>query len=151
MLYYAASLDETGDTLASRPELECYHRHYGLSHRDMGLYALQGNVLAGAAWIRLLKESDHARAYVDAQTPVLMIAVKPEWRGAGIAKAMLEQLFIEAGALYDQIAVAVSANREGFFRSLGFETLHEGVMLKRLSKELPERPSDGYDPTYWMD
>ncbi len=151
MLHFAAGVDKTGEKLDSRPELECYYRHYGLNHRDMGLYALQEHVLAGAAWIRLLKESDNATACVDAQTPVLMIAVKPEWRGQGIGKAMLEQLCIEAAALYERISVACDTENIPFFRSLGFESLREGVMIKQLSKVVPDRPSDGYDPTYWMD
>ena len=165
MLRYAMRLDEAGLTLEDLPELGIYERLYGLTSRDLGLYALAGHELAGAAWIRLLREEDAPRAFVDAATPVLMIGVRPEFRGQGIGTAMLEQLLQEAGALYEQVSVSVVHDaravrlyeRFGFVRLKGSEKKSpvDGAdvitMTKQLSKEEVKRPSDGYDPTYWMD
>lgn len=165
MLSYAVRLDEAGKSLDDFPNLRVYDRHYGLTHRDLGLYALAGHELAGAAWIRQLKESDAAEGYVDAATPVLMIAVKPAFRKRGIGRAMLEQLLLEAGALYERISVSVVpgspaallAESAGFEAVAGSEKVSavdgsESVtMVKVLSREEIKRPSEGYDPTYWMD
>lgn len=165
MLYYAARLDEVGKTLEDFPELAMYEKYYGLNREDLGLYILTEQGLAGAAWIRLLKESDAPNAYVDEVTPVLTIGVKPEFRGQGIGSAMLEQLFQEAGALYKQISTSVVHDspavklyeRFGFVRVDGSEKKSpvDGsdvfTMTKQLPKQKVKRPSDGYDPTYWMD
>jgi ribosomal protein S18 acetylase RimI-like enzyme len=165
MLYYAAHLDEAGKSLEDVPELAIYEKRYGLDHRDLGLYALAGHKIAGAAWIRLLKEEDAPDAYVDESTPVLMIGVRPEFRGEGIGSAMLEQLLQEAGVLYEQLSVSVAHGsvavkffeRFGFIRVGGPEKTSpvDGsdlvTMVKKLSKQDVKRPSDGYDPRRWMD
>ncbi len=165
MLHYAARLDEVGKTLADVPELAIYEKFYGVNHRDLGLYALAGHSVAGAAWIRLLSEEDAPNAYVDAATPVLTIGVKPEFRGQGIGSAMLEQLLVEAGALYDQLSVSVVSGSPALklFERFGF-AVAEGAqkvspadgsavvtMIKKLEREEVKRPSDGYDPRRWMD
>ncbi len=165
MLYYAARLDDLQMSLDEFPHLDIYERYYGLNQQDVGLYALVGHEVAGAAWIRLLKASNGADAYLDDDTPVLTIAVKPEFRRTGIATAMLEQLLLEAGALYERLSVSVVHDspaialfeRFGLSRVDGSEKLSpiDGSRLFTMLKELPKkevtRPSDGYDPTYWMD
>lgn len=165
MLYFAYGLDKLGKTLQEFPQLEIFSRHYGLSNRDLGLYALMGHTIAGAVWLRQLKKSDYANAYVDDETPVLNIAIKPEFRGIGVGSAMLEQLFLEAGALYKQISVSVLKNEAliGYFERFGFAKLENSdgrspvggaaviTMVKQISDKAVERPSDGYDPTRWMD
>ena len=165
MLYYAASLDRFGKSLADYPHLGVYEKHYGFSGKDLGLYALRGHELAGAAWIRLLGENDAPEAFVDDATPVLMMAVKPQFRGQGIGSMMLEQLLCEAGAIYNAISVSAVCDspafalceRQGFVKLEGSETKSfldgTGIctMFKQLSKTPLKRPSDGYDPRRWMD
>ncbi|MEA2110890.1 MAG: GNAT family N-acetyltransferase [Campylobacterota bacterium] len=165
MLYYAARLDEVSKTLNDFPELAMYEKYYGLNGSDLGLYALDGHNLCGAAWIRLLREFDNSNAYVDEMTPVLNIAVKPEFRGQGIGTKMLEQLIAEAGSLYEKISVSVLDDLHviSFFEGFGFVKVDgilkkspvDGnsviVMTKELPKEEVKRPRDGYDSTYWMD
>ena len=165
MLYYAARLDEAGKTVADVPQLAIYEKFYGINHRDLGLYALAGHKIAGAAWIRLLSKEDAPNGYVDEQTPVLTIGVKPEFRGEGIGSMMLEQLLMEAGALYDQLSVSVVRDSPAvrLFERFGFVALGGSVntspvdgspeftMTKRLEQKEVKRPSDGYDPRRWMD
>jgi ribosomal protein S18 acetylase RimI-like enzyme len=165
MLHYAARLDDARKTLQEVPKLAMYEKYYGLNGTDLGLYALGGHDIYGAAWIRLLREFDDAEAFIDEQTPVLNIAVKPQFRGQGVGSLMLEQLIAEAGALYESMSVAVvkESRAVSFFERFGFVTV-EGVlrhshvddavlivMVKALPKEAVKRPSEGYDPTYWMD
>lgn len=156
MLYYAFGLDQTDKTLSDTPELDIYHHNYGLNHQDMGLYALGDNGLMGAAWIRLIAKEKAPSAYVDENTPVLIIAVKPEYRSQGVGTMMLNQLLQEAGALYDQISVSVPKDSPAFsfFEKFGFEPLKETtpiILTRQLPKEPIKRPTDGYDPQRWMD
>lgn len=165
MLYYAVRLDEAEKTFEEVPQLAMYEKYYGFTNKDLGLYALSGHELAGAAWIRLLKENDGANAYIDGSTPILTIGVKPVFRGQGIGSAMLEQLLLEAGALYEQISVSVVVDSPAvkFYNRFGFVLTDNSVakspvdgsdvitMIKKLSKAPVKRPSDGYDPRRWMD
>lgn len=165
MLHYAFRLDDIGKTLADFPELEIYEKYYGLTRRDLGLYALGTSGLSGAAWIRLISKEKNPNAFIDEQTPILTIAVKPEFRVQGIGSLMLDQLLQEAGALYEQISVSVLKGSPAikFFEKFGFEYVENReekspvddapviTMTKQLSKEAVTRPSDGYDPTRWMD
>jgi ribosomal protein S18 acetylase RimI-like enzyme len=165
MLFYAARLDDLGKSLQDVPPLYMYERHYGLNHTDMGLYALVGHELAGAAWIRLFREGEGIDAYVDDATPVLMVGVKPQFRAKGVGTAMLEQLFAEAGALYERLSISVVENSPALklFERLGFVQIEGSqkssvldgavsvTMLKELPKQALERPSEGYDPRRWMD
>jgi len=165
MLRYAMRLDEINKTVENFPELNIYDRFYGLSSKDLGLYALVEHKIAGAVWIRLLKEEDGAKGFVDADTPVLNIAVIPEFRGNGVGFAMLEQLLIEAAAVFGQISVSVVKDSKAvaFFEKFDFQKVEgsEGkspidesevfTMLKKLQKKEIVRPTDGYDPRRWMD
>ncbi|MEA3521628.1 MAG: GNAT family N-acetyltransferase [Campylobacterota bacterium] len=165
ILHYAARLDEVGKTLADFPELSIYNRYYGLSHRDIGLYTLSGTGVSGGAWIRLIAEDKGANAFIDSQTPILSIAVKPEFRSQGIGSMMLEQLLQEAGSRYEQISVSVLDNSPAmkFFEKFGFikhDAPHKKspvdakpviTMLKTVSKDAVQRPNDGYNPSRWMD
>jgi len=165
MLHYAYRLDETDKKVQDFPQLDIYCRFYGLSSKDLGLYALGEHKIAGGAWIRLLKEDDKANGYIDEKTPILTIGVKPEFRGMGIGSAMLEQLFLEAGALFERMSVSVLDNEKsiGFFKKHGFVEVENSLehspidgakvitMVKELPKERVVRPTDGYDPRKWMD
>ena len=165
ILPFAYRLDELDKTLEDIDGLGIYSEFYGLSGKDLGLYALVDNKIAGAAWIRLLKESDSANAFIDEKTPVLTIGVLPEFRSKGIGSAMLEQLLLEAGSFYGRISVSVlnSDERVKFFEKLGFTILDNSnkkspadasdtiTMVKSVTSEAVIRPSDGYDPKRWMD
>jgi ribosomal protein S18 acetylase RimI-like enzyme len=165
MLRYAYRLDEFGKRVEDVLQLEIYSKFYGLSSKDLGLYALSEHNIAGAAWLRLLKEDEKANGFIDEKTPVLTIGIKPEYRSKGIGSAMLKQLFLEAGALFEHISVSVLNNEKavGFFKKHGFVEVEnssgkspvDGGEIVTMAKELPKerviRPTDGYDPLRWMD
>ncbi|MFT5835785.1 MAG: ribosomal protein S18 acetylase RimI-like enzyme [Sulfurimonas sp.] len=165
MLRYAMRLDEVDKPLFDFPALGIYEKFYGLTTKDLGLYALVDNKIAGAVWIRLLREDHGANGYIDANTPVLNIAVIPEFRSQGVGFSMLSQFLQEAGAVFEQISVSIlqDAKAVKLFEKLGFEKVEasEGkspidgsdvfTMLKKLEKKEVLRPTDGYDPRRWMD
>ena len=166
MLHYAMRLDDVNKTLEDIPKLSIYEAFYGFTTKDLGLYALVDNQLAGAAWIRRLNSDHGANGYVSDTTPILIVAVLPDYRGKGIGSAMLEQLFIEASTLHEQISLSILANSPAkcFYERHGFSIYENAkneksfvdgqdviTMMKTLDKGPVKRPTDGYDPRRWMD
>jgi ribosomal protein S18 acetylase RimI-like enzyme len=165
MLHYSQRIDVSGKSLADFPALSIYDSFYGFTSKDLGLYALADNQLAGAVWIRRLNIDHASNAYINDDVPVLNIAVLPSFRRNGIGSLMLEQLFLEAGALYDSISTRAvkGETSENFFLSHGFTPVEDSsaisvidgsetvLMIKNLFKGKVDRPTDGYDPRRWMD
>lgn len=166
MLHYAMRLDQVNKTLTDIPKLAIYEEFYGFTSKDLGLYALVENTLAGAVWIRRLNADHGSNGYIDDNTPILNIVVLPEFRGQGLGSQMIEQLFIEAGAIYSQICVALISNSPAisFYERHGFIKHDKGIseksfvdgsdvitLVKKLQKGAVIRPTDGYDPRRWMD
>ena len=83
MLYYAAHMDEDGETsfLAAKnnPDLIKYAEGWGRT-TDRGFIAIEpdSQQQVGAVWVRLLVGKDKTISYIDEFTPELAIAVK-EW------------------------------------------------------------------------
>jgi len=123
--------------------LEKFYDFFGLTSKDLGLYALVDNEIAGAVWTREL----------DGNIPVMSFAILPKFKKQGIGIFMMEQFLQEAGALYEKIQIDISHKPKAikFYKKFGFEK-HDGlIMTKKLDKKEVFRPSDGYDPTRWMD
>lgn len=122
-----------------------YTEFYGLSSKDLGLYALVDNQIAGAIWSRRLG---------DDKAPTLSVAIVPEFKGSGVGVFMMEQFLQEAAAQYEEIKIDISFKPKAikFYEKFGFEKTQEELLLvKKLEKKEVFRPSDGYDPTRWMD
>jgi len=162
MLQFAYRVDESSKTVDEIKELKIYTQHYGFTTKDLGLYALDKHTIAGGIWIRLLNKDSGANGFVDEDTPILSIGVKPEFRAKGIGSAMMEQLLLEAGVLYKQISVSVIEDSVSFFEKFGFKKVSDSTeispidakltvtMVKKL-EDILVRPTDGYDPNKWMD
>ena len=143
----------------AHPDLEnsdIYNDFYGLTAKDLGLYALVDNKIAGAIWSRKLNAEHNAVAFTDEQTPVLSISVLPEYRGQGIGKHMMHQFLLEAGEVCEGLSVAVVDDNRvvNFFENFDFvrvKTSEPIIMKKELEQKEIQRPTDGYDPSKWMD
>ena len=165
MIPYAFCLDEINKSLEDFPELEVYEKNYGIYHSDLGLYALVDHKIVGAIWARRLGKDHNLNAFIDDDTPILNIAVSPEFRANGIGSAMMTQFLQEAGMLYAQISVSVKKDSKAvnFYEKFGFTKVDSSdkkspidgsdvfTMIKQLEQKEVVRPSDGYDPTRWMD
>jgi len=128
------------------PDLEKYSDFYGLTPKDLGLYALVENEIAGAVWTR---EDTNG-------IPIMSFAMLPKFRKQGVGIFMMEQFLQELGALYERVTIDISHKPKAvkFYEKFGFEKLEGSsdlVMVKKLEKKEVFRPSDGYDPTRWMD
>ena len=165
ILPFAKRVDESDKAMDELQELNVYKDFYGLTAKDLGLYAMTDNEVNGAVWTRRLNAEHKSNGFIDENTPVLNIAIKPEFRGKGIGSQMMEQFLLEAGELYDAISVSV-LNEErviNFFEKFDFIKVENSMkksfvdgkelftMLRKLEKKTVIRPSDGYDPTRWMD
>lgn len=63
---------------------------------DLGVIALDGQQPVGAAWVRLLPESDPGYGFVDAATPELSMGVVQAWRGRRVGSRLLDTLIVAA-------------------------------------------------------
>lgn len=132
----------------SEENIKIYSSFYGLTTKDLGLYALVDNEIAGAIWSRELNNNQ--------ETPVLSMAVLPKFKKQGIGIFMMEQFLQEAGAVYEQIVIDLTHKPKAikFYEKFAFKKVEDEerlLMMKRLEKKEVFRPTDGYDPTRWMD
>jgi GNAT superfamily N-acetyltransferase len=126
-------------------EVAKYTEFYGLTRKDLGIYTLVENEIAGALW---------SRKFEGESAPTLSLAVVPKFIKEDVASFMMEQFIQEAATLYDELKVEISAHRDmlEFYKKFGFErTDNESILIKRLKQQEIVRPSDGYDASKWMD
>jgi ribosomal protein S18 acetylase RimI-like enzyme len=126
-------------------DTKIYSNFYGLTTKDLGLYALVDNTIAGAIWSRLLE---------DKTVPTLSIAILPAFRKHHIATAMMEQYLVEAGAMYEKLEIETynEPSLISFLQKFYFiKEENTTLMFKSLEKKEIVRPTDGYDPRKWMD
>lgn len=123
--------------------LNIYYDFYGLTSKDVGLYALVDNAIVGAIWTRELQN----------QTPYLSLAVLPSHREKGIATAMMEQFLVEISAVCEVLMAETYENEAliKFYTKFAFTKEENSLMQKNLDKKEIVRPTDGYDPRKWMD
>lgn len=108
---------------------------------DLGVVALDGQQPVGAAWVRLLSESDPGYGFVDADTPELSIGLVRAWRGRGIGSCLLNVL-IAAARKQGLASLCLSVEPDNYARRLyekvGFRQVDEVsgslTMLLRLQR-----------------
>ena len=125
-----------------------YADFYGLTTKDLGLYALVDNAIAGAIWSREL--------HGNTKTPVLSVAVLDEFKASGIGSFMMEQFLQEAGSVYEELVIDITHKPKSlkFYEKFSFEKIEHSnklLLIKKLEKKEVIRPTDGYDSSYWMD
>ena len=107
----------------------------------MGVIALNEQEPLGAAWVRLLPESDPGYGFVDAATPELSMGVVRGWRGRGIGSRLLDAL-VTAAREQGLASISLSVEPDNYARRLyervGFRQVDEVsgslTMLLRLQR-----------------
>lgn len=128
----SVSLDKTQDI-----------EFFGLTSKDLGLYVLINNQLAGATWIRKKDFNE---------LPILNIAVKQEFQNQGIATLMLTQLFHEAASIFEKIEVLQNDEKNITNFLLKFDFLKDTFsMIKTLEKKETKDLYDDYSDCKWME
>lgn len=84
---------------------------------DLGVIALDKQQSLGAAWARLLPESDPGYGFVDAATPELSMGVVRGWRGHGIGARLLDAL-IAAAREQELASLSLSVEPDNYARRL---------------------------------
>jgi len=120
LLYYATRFNELNEDLADYAQYEQYERNYGSYNGDIGVYIMADGKVAGGAWVRLLA---NGLGHIDHDTPELILAVKPDFRNKGIARAIMKQLFIEVSKVFTQISLSVKETNPAvaLYEDLGFK------------------------------
>jgi ribosomal protein S18 acetylase RimI-like enzyme len=94
---------------------------------DLGVVA-EDESPVGAAWIRLLPESDPGFGFVNASTPELSMGVVQEWRGQGVGARLLEALISSARA-HNLAGISLSVNPDNYalrlYERVGFREVRE--------------------------
>ncbi|MGG1676079.1 GNAT family N-acetyltransferase [Neobacillus sp. NRS-1170] len=92
---------------------------------DTALIAIDAyNNPIGAVWVRLFDDLNKTFGYIDSQTPLLGMALLPEYRGSGIGTALLgEMLRITKEAGFGAVSLSVDPNNPALklYNRLGFQ------------------------------
>lgn len=139
-MFAVAHPDKKGDAYA----FEKYTAFYGLTRKDLGLYAMVDNRVVGALWCRKFEDEDYA---------TLSLGVLDEFVFEEIAPYMMEQFLLEAASQYEGLRVEINASEslQSFYESFGFTKQEKNVWHLKLEKKEIVRPSDGCDLRKWMD
>ncbi|MDD2790974.1 MAG: GNAT family N-acetyltransferase [Sulfurimonas sp.] len=165
LLLPAFRLTANNKTQEEFAALRIHADFFGHSDKDLGLYALVDNKIAGALWCRILKPEQNANGFIDENTALMHAIVLEEYRGHGVGSFMMEQFLQEAAALYPQLSVSVLEDAQAlrFYEKFGFNQIAQRkekspsdgknvlTLVKKLQKKEIKRPTDGYDPSRWMD
>ncbi len=163
MLYYSQHLHTTNKTLQDIPELTIYHEFYGLTPKDFGIYILKDAKIAGAIWSRRLSDYHNSHAFVKNDTPVLNLAVKPEFQHQEIATALVEKYLQEAASMYEMLSISVIKEQIPFFQKFAFEIVegseHKSyvgdidcvIMIKKLQKQSTQEHFTDFSDCKWLD
>ena len=109
------------------PEFTRLLRNWGRKG-DRAIIAEDGGLRLGAGWFRLWTEDYHSYGFVDATTPEIAIAVKPEQRSKGLGRALLEALVRTARADgFTRLSLSVSPRNRArrLYESAGFRKVGE--------------------------
>lgn len=95
---------------------------------DLGVIALNEQQPVGAAWVRLLPESDPGYGFVDAATPELSMGVVRAWRGHGVGSRLLDALIAaarEQGLASLSLSVEPDNHARRLYERVGFQQVDE--------------------------
>lgn len=103
-------------------------KEFGSRVHDIAVIAENHTNSLGAAWIRYYNDESKIRGYIDEATPVLVIAVKEEYRRQHIATNMIEWIKAYISPLHiNRISLCVTKDNIalGTYLQTGFKTYED--------------------------
>ncbi len=92
---------------------------------DTALIAItEDHMPIGAVWVRLFDETNKTYGYIDDNTPLLGMALLPDFRGKGIGKALLgEMLKVAKESGFSRVSLSVDPNNTALhlYEKFGFK------------------------------
>lgn len=128
MLYEAIYVNENEEkpprSIVNNPELAKYVENWGRAG-DFALIAMdEFDQSLGAVWIRLFDDLNKTYGYIDSNTPILSMAVSPEFRGMGIGSKLLNEICTQASINgYKAISLSVDPANKALilYERIGFQ------------------------------
>lgn len=105
------------------PEIRLYIEDFGKKD-DLCLVAEMDGKIVGAVWTRIMRDY----GYVDDFTPSLSISLYKEYRGMGIGRKLMEEMFdLLKDKGYHQVSLSVQKENYAadLYKSLGFRVVKE--------------------------
>ncbi|PQV62460.1 Ribosomal protein S18 acetylase RimI [Abditibacterium utsteinense] len=124
---------EVLSAVQNAPHLARYVVNWGRSG-DFGFAACQENFLVGVIWARLFPENEPGFGFVSAEIPEISLAVRQEYRGRGIGRALLQKMKAEASLRYNSLSLSVRDDNIAalrLYQSAGFEKIAGSEVLNR--------------------
>lgn len=132
------------EIVLSEPGISHYLEGWGRKG-DAAVIALDGETggRIGAAWYRLMPPDDPGYGFVDAETPEVGVAVRPEHRGRGVGGALLDAL-ADAARSQGFGALSLSVQNDNptamkLYERKGFVKLFEAGGAWTMKLELPSK------------
>jgi [ribosomal protein S18]-alanine N-acetyltransferase len=129
MLYQAIYVPEgeprPSKEILKNPEISQSLKNWG-RRGDAALIATSGETPVGAVWIRLFDDTNKTYGFVDPQTPLLGMALLPEYRGKGIGTVLLEKILTVAKELgFEQVSLSVDPDNPALrlYERVGFKKI----------------------------
>ncbi len=113
-------------SIIQRRELQVYVKDFGSEVHDRCLIAEVDGTIAGAVWVRIMKDYGH----IDDETPSFAISLCKEYRGYGIGTALMKQMLaLLKNAGYKQASLSVQKANYAvkMYLNMGFEIIGENT------------------------
>lgn len=113
---------------------------------DLGLIVTdEKNTPLGAAWYRLFTSDQPGFGFIDEKTPEIAIAVRPDVRGQGLGRGLLESLIqIARKQGHRQVSLSVehaNARARHLYEQLGFTEVDRNDSEGKMVLDLSETPA----------
>lgn len=123
-IYIPEGVEAPPKSIINEPELQVYVSDFGEGKADKALLAEADGNVAGAVWVRIMKDYGH----IDNQTPSLAISLYKEYRGLGMGTALMRRMLAalkEDG--YEKVSLSVQKSNYvvSLYRKVGFTVYRE--------------------------
>lgn len=131
MLMYASHEDSIDD-VRTQPCLMTYADNWGRTG-DTGFIAVDRDRSVAASWICLWIDPNKGFGYVNDNTPELVVATLPSFRGRGIGTLLIDRLIESIRPLYPAISLSVRDNNPAvnLYERLGFVKVAGSEIMNR--------------------